>query len=237
MKRQNYDASFQRIGLQAIQATLGLFTAATKTFLPTPTQSHYLFNLRDFSRVTLGCLQTPPSLLDSPEKFIRLWVHESNRVFADRLVDSEDQKSFFEIIKAATNNTFKVPLEKILSHLSDNSASLEPNHVRSLFFGDFASDSKVYNEISDMTTLKTTVEGFLEEYNQMSTAPMSLVMFRFAIEHISRVCRILAQPGGHALLIGVGGSGRNSAAKLATFIKDYEPFQLEITRSYSITDW
>jgi hypothetical protein len=139
----------QRIGLQAIQATLGLFTAATKTFLPTPTQSHYLFNLRDFSRVTLGCLQTPPSLLDSPEKFIRLWMHESNRVFADRLVDSEDQKSFFEIIKAATNNTFKVPLEKILSHLSDNSASLEPNHVRSLFFGDFASDSKVFNEISD----------------------------------------------------------------------------------------
>ena len=62
-------------------------------------------------------------------------------------------------------------------------------------------------------------------------------MFRFAIEHISRVCRILAQPGGHALLIGVGGSGRQSAAKLATFIQDYEPFQLEITRSYSVSDW
>ncbi len=237
MKRQNYDASFQRIGLQAVQATLNLFTAATKTFLPTPTKSHYLFNLRDFSRVTLGCLQTPPSQLDSPEKFIRLWVHESNRVFADRLVDSDDQKDFFEIIKVATNDAFKVPLEKILSHLSANSASLQPDHVRSLFFGDFANESKVYNEISDMTTLKTTVEGYLEEYNQMSTAPMSLVMFRFAIEHISRVCRILAQPGGHALLIGVGGSGRNSAAKLATFIKDFEPFQLEITRSYNMNDW
>ncbi|CAG5104629.1 Oidioi.mRNA.OKI2018_I69.chr1.g1402.t2.cds [Oikopleura dioica] len=196
MKRNNYDASFQRIGLQAVQATLNLFTQATKTFLPTPTKSHYIFNLRDFSRVTLGCLQTPPSQLDSPEKFIRLWVHESNRVFADRLVDADDQRLFFEIIKSATNDAFKVPLEKLLSHLSANSASLEPDHVRSLFFGDFAGESKVYNEISDMTTLKTTVEGFLEEYNQISTAPMSLVMFRFAIEHISRVCRVLAQPGG-----------------------------------------
>ena len=81
------------------------------------------------------------------------------------------------------------------------------------------------------------MDGYLEEYNQISTAPMSLVMFRFAIEHVSRVCRVLSQPGGNALLIGVGGSGRQSAAKLATFIQDYECFQLEITRTYSLNDF
>merc|ERR1711892_1544938 len=75
------------------------------------------------------------------------------------------------------------------------------------------------------------------EYNQISTAPMSLVMFRFAIEHVSRVCRVLSQPGGNSLLIGVGGSGRQSAAKLATFIQEYDCFQLEITRTYALTDW
>ena len=62
-------------------------------------------------------------------------------------------------------------------------------------------------------------------------------MFRFAIEHVSRVSRIIAQPGGNAMLIGVGGSGRSSAAKLATFIQDYECFQLEITRTYSLNDF
>ena len=76
---------------------------------------------------------------------------------------------------------------------------------RGLFFGDYMnvdSPEKIYNEISDFASLTSQMETYLEEFNQMSKTPMSLVMFKFAIEHISRVSRVLKQDNGHLLLVG-----------------------------------
>ena len=81
------------------------------------------------------------------------------------------------------------------------------------------------------------VNDFLEEHNAESKSPMPLVMFLDAIEHVLRIARILRQPQGNALLLGVGGSGRQSMSKMATYISGYELFQVEIAKGYGMTEW
>uniref|UniRef100_A0A8C0MAC7 Dynein axonemal heavy chain 3 n=1 Tax=Canis lupus familiaris TaxID=9615 RepID=A0A8C0MAC7_CANLF len=218
-----------RYGKMLVQATMTIYKAAVENFLPTPSKSHYVFNLRDFSRVIQGVLLCPHTHLQDVEKFIRLWIHEVYRVFYDRLIDHEDRQVFFNMVKETTSSCFKQTMEKVID-----------DNIRSLFFGDFfkpESDPKIYDEITDLKQLTVVMEYYLEEFNNISKAPMSLVMFRFAIEHISRICRVLKQDKGHLLLVGIGGSGRQSASKLSTFMNSYELYQIEITKNYSSYDW
>lgn len=114
---------------------------------------------------------------------------------------------------------------------------MKDENIRSLVFGDYMSEERLYDEVVSQTDLQKRIEYFLEEFNTVSKSPMRLVLFKFAIEHISRVARVLKQDNGHALLVGIGGSGRQSAAKLAAFMSDYDLFQIELTRVYGFAEW
>ena len=108
----------------------------------------------------------------------------------------------------------------------------ESTHTGLLYcdFVDPNADPRIYQEVEDIDKLKLVVNDFLEEHNAESKSPMPLVMFLDAIEHVLRIARILRQPQGNALLLGVGGSGRQSMSKMATYISGYELFQVEIAK-------
>ena len=81
---------------------------------------------------------------------------------------------------------------------------------------------------------KVLVEA-LDNYNELNAA-MNLVLFEDAMMHICRINRILESPRGNALLIGVGGSGKQSLSRLASFISSLDVFQIQLRKGYSAAD-
>ncbi|GIL57271.1 hypothetical protein Vafri_12526 [Volvox africanus] len=243
-----------------INATLAVYGRVASQLLPTPTRSHYTFNLRDISRVMQGFLLLPPQLLgeearEAKDKYLRLWAHEILRVFYDRLVDDKDRSWFLSYLRTVMREKLSADFDKLFGHLrtpadpgSDQQAQqqaqgeLTIEEVRRCFFGDYMDENedpaaRMYNEITDMAALTARIEELLADHNASSKRPMNLAVFLYAVEHISRIARVLKQPGGHLLLVGVGGSGRQSLARLAAYICGMTTFQVEISKSYGAAEW
>jgi len=229
-----------------ISATLDVYQKVSGTLLPTPTKSHYVFNLRDISRVMqglqLGSKAIFPDGAAGKDKMIRLWFHETLRVFYDRLVDDKDRTWFLDYLKEVVPARFDTMFEKVFAALIGK-GGLTTDAVRKCFFGDFLDDSaegpgdRSYDELTDTKLIIERVEEYLVDHNAMSKRPMNLAVFLYACEHVSRVCRALKQPGAHILNVGLGGSGRQSLSRLASFIMGMEVFQIEISKSYGVTEW
>ncbi|CAI8001099.1 Dynein heavy chain 7, axonemal, partial [Geodia barretti] len=241
LKAENFHPEYHTLGTMLVSATLHVYKEAMKNLLPTPAKSHYVFNLRDFARVVLGCLLVKPQSLENKRTFIRLWVHEVYRVYYDRLVDGKDRQWVFELLQGAVKQHFKEDFNNLFNHLlAGGGGRVTDDNMRSLLFGDYMNpdaETKLYEEVASLDDLTGVVETALEEYNNTHKNRMDLVIFRYVLEHLSRICRIIKQPGGNALLVGVGGSGRQSLTRLATSMADYTLFQPEITKSYGDPEW
>ena len=239
--KQGFELPIHQMTSAVVESSLKLYKDVAENFLPTPSKCHYTFNLRDFAKLSAGLRLIPSTHLRDPNKLIRLWCHEAYRVFGDRLSDDSDRQRFFGLVKANCQTEFKVDLSKILfPHVMAGSSVVSDEHLKALCFGDYMhpeAEKKVYDEVPDVTLLTQAMEHYLKEYNQFSKAPMPLVMFRYAVEHVSRIHRIIRQGGGHALLVGLGGSGRQSLARLAAFIARYELIQIEVNKTYGLNAW
>ncbi|MEQ2220854.1 Dynein heavy chain 2, axonemal [Ilyodon furcidens] len=216
-----FNEEVKLVGETVTQATLELYNAVSAEFLPTPAKIHYLFNLRDISKVFQGLLRAHPDYQDTQNDITRLWIHECFRVFSDRLVNQSDMNTFIALLEEKLASLFNITFHCIC-----------PNKQPPIF-GDFMNNSSAYEDIVDVKNLKKFMETQLDDYNLTpGVVPMSLVLFRDAIQHITRVVRVISQLRGNMLLIGIGGSGRQSLSTMAAFICEYQVFQVEVTKQY-----
>jgi dynein heavy chain len=226
-----------------IAATLEIYNTLLKELLPTPAKSHYTFNLRDIASVCQGLLQANPRTCLEPADFIRLWIHENVRVYRDRLVNDDDRSWFDNQMHALIPKYFVGPT--FAKADKNGNGALDWEEVVTvplthLVYGDFMdpqADPKLYTEITDIPQMVKVVEEYLDDFNATNTKKMPLVMFVDAVGHVARISRVIRQPMGNCLLLGVGGSGRQSVSRLAASMSGYDCFQIEITKTYGAVEW
>jgi dynein heavy chain len=96
----------------------------------------------------------------------------------------------------------------------------------------------VYEEVTNYPKVRAVVEEKLEDYNmEPKLIPMDLSMFRDAIMHVCRIHRVLMQPRGNMMLVGVGGSGRSSLTRLSAYMAGMITFSIEITKNYRLLEF
>ena len=86
------DDAIKEMSQELVTMTISIWDRVKTKLLPTPAKFHYLFNLRDLSRVFQGIFAIDvEKTLDSSYTLLALWKHECARVFSDKLVDHKDK--------------------------------------------------------------------------------------------------------------------------------------------------
>ncbi|XP_041975311.1 dynein axonemal heavy chain 8 [Aricia agestis] len=205
--------------------------------LPTPAKFHYVFNLRDLSRIWEGILFIKKEELQTIETALKLWFHECLRIISDRFTTFEDKDWFVE-------NFWRTAAQELPDYVSSfpTEETYFVNFLREPIepTGDEGEDfsieaPKIYEEMPSWEFVLSKLYSFQDQFNeQIRGAHMDLVLFHDAMVHLFIISRIINTPRGNALLVGVGGSGKQSLTKLASFIANYSYYQITLTRAYNV---
>jgi len=136
---QNESSGLNIVAEPVIKASVDLYQQTREDFLPTPAKCHYTFNLRDLSKVVQGILMISLQNLENKAGLVHLWIHETFRVFRDRLVDQADRDKYSQLAH-----------EK-LEHYLDMEWALKD--YENLLFGDYESADRQYVKLAEATAL------------------------------------------------------------------------------------
>merc|ERR1719160_8275 len=220
-----------------VPATIDIWDKVKRSLLPTPARFHYIFTMRELARVFQGIQTTPLDSVPNETALIQLWRHEATRVFADKLARIVD-KEFVD----------KQVQEFCMQHFGEEMAEKTSAKVAGeVWFADFQRDSEedpetgedigapqIYEVVPSIESIRKRAYENLAKFNEAYPAKvMNLVVFDDALRHLMKINRTIQQKRGSAMLVGVGGSGKQSLARLAAYTSKHICFQITITKNYN----
>ncbi|KAL1518053.1 hypothetical protein ABEB36_001736 [Hypothenemus hampei] len=238
--KRGFGLEVRNLAKNLIPLTRILWKSTRCKLLPTPAKFHYVFSLRDLSRIWQGMVGTLSTVIESESCLMMLWKHECARVFSDRFTIEEDKQWFNEellrLVEENLGHEMRLKTEKNPVFVDFMRDAPEPT-------GEEGEDTdmelpKVYEPVFSDEELKERLQMFLSQFNEMVRGNgMDLVFFPDAMLHLVRISRVIRHPRGNVMLVGVGGSGKQSLTKLASFIAGYKTFQIALTRSYNVANF
>jgi dynein heavy chain len=235
-----------------IDATIAVWETVGKRLLPTPAKFHYMFTIRELARVFAGIakvaqahefkvIQNVSALKEkiSPQLYlIGLWRHECERTFMDKLTNNPDKKVFTDILNKTTKEKFRESLgfddDQLMTQMIFCDFQRKDVYDE---YGELVSIAPfVYEACPSLEDCRKIANEKLEGYNEkFPSKKMPLVIFDDALYHMLKISRIINTSGGNALLVGVGGSGKQSLTKLSSFTCRQTFFQVVLNKQYGDT--
>ncbi|KAJ3639667.1 hypothetical protein Zmor_003011 [Zophobas morio] len=228
---------WKKIGFPSdIMGTVNQIVSATYHFYksilnlkPTLNCNFYYFNMKNFARVIQVCSLIRKESADTNKKlFFKLWTHEMIRVLGDRL-QKKDKPWLFDNIKFCIDEHFKEEFVHLFENLPKDDNG-EPDLTK-LLFGTFTDKASGRFDETDVDKLREIATSCVKDTN---TDP---VLFGHALEHLSKICRILSIPCCNLIQVGMCGTGRQTLVKLACLIYEQSFFKVSMRENYSGDDW
>ena len=205
-------------------------------------------------------MQASPSSIVTKESLIDLFTHECLRVFSDRFISQEDNVLFYLHLIDTINDYFKVNVRSkffkqqtttriykdgaaaaatTTSLVTEEKEKNKADEEGQIFlYGDFLkNDERIYQQFTNSKQLISVLSDYQMRSNMCGNATKQIVFFKEAVEHICRACRVLRQQGGHMLLIGIDGTGKDTIIELAAFISNCNVFKLHMKKGYNYNDF
>lgn len=178
-------------------------------------QAHYVYSPRELTRWVRGLHGLLPDDGVSLEELVRRWAHEAQRVFQDRLVTPADRAWSEAALDDVARAVFPgVDVARVLA--------------RPLLYSDWLSrTSERVARDALRSYAQARLRGFAEE------ALDTELVLHDAVLDLALACdRVLQQPAGHLLLVGVAGSGRTTVARFCAWLRGLTLYSLPSAKSY-----
>ena len=240
--KEYYEALFNGYPNQArklketiVEGAINSFKRVKELFRPLPITPQYNFNLRYLVKIFSSIAMVKAEVLSKEQNctdyMLSTLLHETCRVYQDRLSCEEDQLKF--------KNSVLKELQNFIYHgVEDEDAEKQYN---SLLFSQINED-ELYVQVNDISDLRQKIYDQISYYNSNRRAKerIDLILFDYSLRHLLRIDRVLSRNGEHSVLVGLTGSGRKSLINICAFIKKFKIFLTrgkDEVENYSHKDW